>query len=78
MLPDMSGFDLLEGWRKEERFDETAMVMFTNLSDSVQRKQASELGADGYYVKADVDINDLPHIIEKHIDKKRKKGWFPI
>ena len=76
MLPDIDGFQLLEGWRKDTKFDNTAMIMFTNLSETFDRTKAEELGADAYYIKADVDVAELPTIIEKHIKKRRKKGWF--
>ncbi|NBD74208.1 response regulator [Patescibacteria group bacterium] len=77
MLPDTSGFDLLAEWRAIEEYDESAMIMFTNLSESADRKRAMDLGADGYYVKADIDISDLPDIINRHIKKRRGKGgWF--
>lgn len=76
MLPDISGLDLLEQWRADSRFDESAMIVFSNLSDNTQKRRAKELGADAYYVKADVDVYKLPAVIERHIARKRKKGWF--
>jgi DNA-binding response OmpR family regulator len=75
MLPDMSGFDLLKQWRADERFKDTAMIMFTNLSSDEDKKKAKDLGADGYYVKVDIEITDLPAIILKHIKKRRNPGW---
>lgn len=77
MLPDASGFDLLAEWRANDTYNDSAMIMFTNLSESADRKRALDLGADGYYVKADIDISELPDIITKHIKKRRGKGgWF--
>lgn len=76
MLPDIDGFTLLETWRADERFNDTALIMFSNLSEQSDQKKALDMGADAYYVKADVDIATLPDIIEKHIKKRRKKGWF--
>ena len=75
MLPDMSGFELLERWRADPALNDVAIIMFTNLSDPKDRKKATELGSDGYYVKADLDVTDLPELITKHIKKRRNPGW---
>ncbi len=75
MLPDMSGIELLERWRGDETYANTAIIMFTNLSETKDRKKAMELGADGYYVKANIDVTDLPDLIVKHIKKRRNPGW---
>lgn len=75
MLPDISGFELLERWRTDQSLNDIAIVMFTNLSDSSDRKKAMDLGADGYYIKANLDVTDLPDLIRKHIKKRRNPGW---
>lgn len=75
MLPDMSGFKLLERWRGDESLNDVAIIMFTNLSDPLDRKKAMDLGADGYYIKANLEVTDLPDLTRKHIKKRRNPDW---
>lgn len=70
-LPDKDGFEVLKYIRSDERFDQTTVIMFTNLSSKDDRGKAMNLGADLYCVKVDVDIYDLPKIIKNAIKKKR-------
>ena len=71
ILPDINGFDILETIRKDEKYNKTAVIMFTNLSEDTDKKRAQDLGADDYHVKADIDITDLPKIIRKAIEKRQ-------
>jgi two-component system catabolic regulation response regulator CreB len=49
MLPDGSGFDLINGWRKEGR--RTPIIVLSSRDDEADRIAALESGADDYVTK---------------------------
>ncbi len=63
MLPDVSGFDILKGFKKAHR--DTPVVVFSNLSDDKDIKKAMELGADEYLVKANFTLEELVAKVKK-------------
>ena len=73
-LPGIGGFDILKYIRSEVRFNNTAVIIFTNFSELLDKNKADEMGADDYYVKVDLDIKDLPKIIQKAL--KKRQGRF--
>lgn len=72
VLPgEMSGFDILEQLRKDEKVAKAAIIMFTNLGQEDDKKKAFALGADSYLVKADFDIDSLERVVREQVAKKR-------
>lgn len=74
IMPEMDGFEVLEKLRADDRMKETAIVVFSNLSQDVDRRRADQLGADSYYVKSDVDITRLKDLVRNEYQKKVKSG----
>ncbi len=70
ILPDGNGFDLLRKIRTNERYANSLCVMFTNLSQASDKSRAFELGADEYYVKANIDLSKLPELLYELLQKK--------
>ena len=58
MMPEMSGIEVLRTLRSKE-CDALPVIMFTALSDAAIRKQAMDLGANDYWVKATMDLNEI-------------------
>lgn len=54
MLPDISGLEVLKALRADRRFLSTPVVLFTNLSQHMDKHQAARLGATDYLVKSEV------------------------
>lgn len=52
MLPRISGTDLLEKLRQDERGKNMPVVALTNLADPTERDRATKLGVKAYLVKA--------------------------
>src|SRR5579872_5895057 len=52
VLPDMSGFDILNGLSKDERFSKIPRMVLSNLDDASDQQRARLLGAKKYLVKA--------------------------
>lgn len=58
MMPDVSGFDILEGLRASRRFRHMPTIMLTSSVDSETRLRALELGATDFLAKP-VDPSEL-------------------
>ena len=52
VMPERTGFSLLEALRDEKLAPGAVRIALTNESDDTERKRAEELGADKYIVKA--------------------------
>ena len=59
MMPNMNGFDALEKIRSDSRFDETKIIIFSNLNERKDRERCFALGADDFLLKATVTPKDL-------------------
>ncbi len=59
MMPNMNGFDALEKIRSDSRFDETKIVIFSNLNERKDRERCFALGADDFLLKATVTPKEL-------------------
>ncbi len=59
MLPDISGLEVLKSLRADRRFLSTPVVLFTNLSQHMDKHQAARLGATDYLVKSEVAPADV-------------------
>ncbi len=63
MLPDISGFDILKGFKKDHK--DIPVIVFSNLSDDKDIKKAMDLGADEYLVKANFTLEELVAKVKK-------------
>lgn len=59
MLPDLSGLEVLKSLRADRRFLTVPVVLFTNLSQHMDKHQAARLGATDYMVKSEVAPGDV-------------------
>ena len=66
MMPGISGMDVLRSLRGESKL-RTPIIMMTAITDPLTRREAMELGANDYWVKASVDVSDLERRIAKHV-----------
>ena len=62
ILPGMSGFDVLEGIRKDSMNKDTPIIVLSNLGQEADIERAKKLGADDFLIKAHFGISE---IIEK-------------
>ncbi|MGD8744245.1 MAG: response regulator [Candidatus Woesebacteria bacterium] len=67
MLPRLSGIEVLEELKKDEKLKNIPVVVLTNLSEEKETQKALELGADGYLVKADLTPSQLVEKIKEYI-----------
>ncbi len=59
MLPQVSGFDILEAIRKSPTWAKTPVLILSNLGQVQDIERGKQLGATDYIVKANVKINDI-------------------
>jgi len=65
ILPQMSGFDVLEKTKKEDRLSHIPVILLTNLGQKEDVEKGYKLGADDYIIKA----NFTPQQVVEKIDK---------
>lgn len=63
IMPVKDGFEVLDTLKKLK--NKTPVLVFSNLAQEEDKKEAMSLGAKGYYVKANLAINELVKIINK-------------
>jgi len=68
ILPKINGFDVLKqlrssGWPAAKK----PVIVFSNLGDSTDIKQARGLGADDYLVKANLSPNQVVEKVREHL-----------
>lgn len=69
MLPKKSGWEVLKDLKQERDID-SKIVMLTNLGDRDKIKQALEMGADDYLIKAALTPSELVEIIKDRLNVK--------
>jgi DNA-binding response OmpR family regulator len=64
MLPNMSGFEILEKIRNNEATKKLKVVVFSNLGEEADIKQCLDLGVSEYLVKANFTLDELAEKIK--------------
>jgi DNA-binding response OmpR family regulator len=75
MMPRMSGLDMLKIVKSDQQYKDLPVVMLSNLGDRAEDvAKCKELGAEDYWVKANVRLDDIrERIIRILADKSRNK-----
>jgi CheY-like chemotaxis protein len=73
VMPERTGFSLLESLRDEKLAPGAVRVALTNESDDTERKRAEELGADKYIVKATMIPSEVVSAVTEEIKLHKKK-----
>lgn len=63
ILPKKDGFAVLQELRAKG--DKAPIVVLTNLGQDEDRKRVFDLGANGYYVKADTALSTIMEIVDR-------------
>lgn len=69
VLPNMSGFDVLQAMKADEATKNIPVIILSNLGQDEDRKKGLALGAGDYYVKSDTDLSEITKKVEKLIGK---------
>jgi DNA-binding response OmpR family regulator len=65
LLPGMDGLEVLSKLKVDESTKQIPVLIFSNFDDKEKRDKAKELGAEGYFVKASVDLDTIVEEIQK-------------
>lgn len=65
IMPKMDGFVVLEKMMQDDDIKDIPVFMLTNLGQDEDIKRGEELGASGYYVKANLTPGELVKKINK-------------
>lgn len=68
MLPGVSGFDILESIRKNDKWKKVPVLILTNLGQPQDMERGKALGIDDYIIKANVKINDIIEKVKKYLE----------
>jgi len=65
MIPRKNGIEVLREMREDNLFKETPVILLTNLSDEETISQGVTLGAKGYFVKADLTLDEIADKVDE-------------
>lgn len=69
ILPKMTGLQILEEMKKDERLKSIPVIVLSNLGSDEDTNKAMELGADGYLIKSQYTPSEVVAKIEEIINK---------
>jgi Response regulators consisting of a CheY-like receiver domain and a winged-helix DNA-binding domain len=70
MMPKMSGLEMLKIVKDDPQYKDLPVVMLTNLGDRAEDvKKCKELGAEDYWVKANMQLNEITDKVKKILAK---------
>jgi DNA-binding response OmpR family regulator len=67
ILPDVSGFDILQWIKKQSHLKDIPVVVLSNLSSQADINQAFELGAVDYIVKSNYTPTEVMRTVQKYL-----------
>lgn len=70
MLPTVSGFEYLRVIKNEPETKNIPVIIISNLGQEADRVRGLEMGADAYFVKAHIKVEELVEESKKLIAKK--------
>ena len=69
ILPGLDGFGALKQLKEDEKTKNIPVVMISNLDNEGDIKSATVLGAEKYFIKASVRMEELVKYAQKRINK---------
>ena len=67
VMPERTGYEVLKDMQLLK--NKTPVVVFSNLIENSMQREALELGAKAYCVKANISLDELVEIVKKYIFK---------
>jgi CheY-like chemotaxis protein len=69
IMPKLQGFEVLRRLKANEATRNIPVVVLTNLSQAADRARAMEEGAIGYYVKADLSLDQMAETVAQALER---------
>ncbi len=70
VLPQKNGFEVLSELKSDEKTKRVPVLVLTNLENANDVEKAISLGATGYLVKSNYDLDDIVAKIKEIADQK--------
>jgi len=67
ILPKVSGFEFMEKMRADPTIERVPIFIISNLGQEQDVKRGQELGASGYFVKAQISIEELVNQVKEFL-----------
>lgn len=67
LLPIKNGFEVLKVMRQNPDTKDISVIILTNFEQETSINEGKKLGVKDYIVKANVDIQDVPALVKKHL-----------
>lgn len=71
MMPGVSGFDVLQAIRADERCADVVVLMYSAVADPAYKQRARDLGANDYIVKGDLSFAQIRELVATHLDEAK-------
>lgn len=69
MLPGKSGFEILTELKKDEKLKSIPVFILSNLGQEEERQRGLDLGAEEYFVKTDIKLEEVVEKINERLEK---------
>ncbi|MEY4747220.1 MAG: hypothetical protein RLZZ416_269 [Candidatus Parcubacteria bacterium] len=73
-MPELDGFAFLKAIKDEHLAEDALKISLTNQSDDNERKQATDLGASQYIVKASMIPSEVVNTVSDALQKRGRAG----
>lgn len=70
LLPDISGFELIEQLRADTRYASIPIIIFSNLGQEQDIERGRRLGVLAHYVKANTSLDELLTAVRDAVAKQ--------
>ena len=74
ILPEMSGFEVLQELKVDPQTARVPVVILSNLSSDADKTKAKELGAHSFYVKINAMPSEILALVKRICGEKNKTG----
>lgn len=72
ILPGMEGFELLKSIKTDNETNNIPIFIFTNYTDKAIKERCQNIGAEYYYIKSELNIDEFVAKVKKTINNLDK------
>ncbi len=71
MMPGINGMDVLRQLRADAHTATVPVIMMTAVTDPLTKREAMDLGANDYWIKATIEVSELEQRLRKFVSPDR-------
>ncbi len=71
VLPKLDGLEILKRIKNDDETSDVQVLIFTDLSDEDSKTRSVGLGANYYFLKSELDVDEFVSHVEKIIENKQ-------